>query len=131
MPSGLRSSLSALRFSGVKEVKYLGGGGNAAESALGGCSAMAICRCRCWTWGLEVRDLTMSRYAVGCVGVRTGGGATTTRAQSRDFLHNSSFYSAVFQFYSGMMPGSATAKARYHDGGAVGKFRRFWQVSYM
>lgn len=72
MPSGLRSSLSALRFSGVKEVKYLGGGGNAAESAPGGCSAMAICRCRCWTWGLEVRDLAMSRYAVGCVGVRTG-----------------------------------------------------------
>lgn len=30
-----------------------------------------------------------------------------------------------------MMPGSATAKARYHDGGAVGTFRRFWQVGFV
>ncbi|KAL0638769.1 hypothetical protein Q9L58_002194 [Maublancomyces gigas] len=31
------------------------------------------------------------------------------------------------------MPGSATAKARYHDGsgGAVGTFRRLWQKSYV
>lgn len=40
MPSGLRSSLSAARFSEVKEVKYFGGGGNAAVRALGGCSAI-------------------------------------------------------------------------------------------
>ncbi|KAH0614856.1 uncharacterized protein H6S33_000492 [Morchella sextelata] len=28
------------------------------------------------------------------------------------------------------MPGSATAKARYHDEGTMGAFRRFWQRSY-
>lgn len=130
MPSGLRSSLSAVRFSGVKKVKYLGGGGNAAVSAPGGCSAMAICRWVCRIRNPEVRGVcdSRSRYTVSYAGVRTGAGASGHNSQSRNF-HNNLFYFANFQFCSGMMPGSATAKARYHENSAVGKFRRFWQVS--